>query len=181
MPQSRQRKVNKARKRQRVTRTTGSLPSPALSRKSRTVRLVGMILIAAVAISTVVYVLAFRNANTATGVEVTTPSGLKYTDTVIGTGASPKPGQTVSVNYVGKLQNGLVFDSSAKQGVPASDFPIGIGEVIKGWDEGLMTMKVGGKRTLVVPPNLGYGEAGRPPSIPPNATLTFDVELKAIK
>lgn len=140
-----------------------------------------MILVAAVAIGIVVYVFALRNENTATGVQVTTPSGLKYVDTVVGTGASPKPGQTVSVNYVGKLQNGFVFDSSEKQGTPTTDFALGVGMVIKGWDEGLMTMKVGGKRTLIVPPNLGYGPAGSPPSIPPNATLTFDVELRGIK
>lgn len=140
-----------------------------------------MILIAAVAIGTVVYVFALRNSNKASGVEVTTPSGLRYTDTVIGTGPSPRPGQTVSVNYIGRLQSGLVFDSSEKQGTPTTDFALGVGMVIKGWDEGLMSMKVGGKRTLIVPPNLAYGQTGSPPLIPPNATLTFDVELRGIK
>ena len=111
---------------------------------------------------------------------MTTPSGLKYTDLVVGTGASPKPGQTVSVNYVGKLENGKQFDSSYDRGQPY-DFKIGTGVVIKGWDEGLMTMKVGGKRKLVVPGKLAYGPQGRPPNIPSNATLVFDVELMGVK
>jgi peptidylprolyl isomerase len=113
------------------------------------------------------------------GKEVTTASGLKYTDVTEGTGANPRPGQTVKVNYIGTLENGTKFDSSYDHGKPY-EFRIGRSEVIKGWDEGLMTMKVGGKRKLVVPSALAYGAAGRP-GIPPNSTLLFDVELLSIK
>jgi len=113
------------------------------------------------------------------GQEVTTPSGLKYTDEVVGTGPSPKPGQQVTVNYVGTLENGTKFDSSYDRNQPFK-FAIGQGRVIKGWDEGVMSMKVGGKRRLVIPSDLGYGPAGSPPKIPGNATLIFEVELLGV-
>jgi peptidylprolyl isomerase len=113
------------------------------------------------------------------GQEVTTPSGLKYVDEVIGTGPSPRSGQNVSVNYVGTLENGSKFDSSYDKNQPFS-FPIGQGRVIKGWDEGVMTMKVGGKRKLIVPPDLGYGARSPTPKIPPNSTLIFEVELLGV-
>jgi peptidylprolyl isomerase len=115
---------------------------------------------------------------------VTTPSGLTITDTVVGTGPSPKAGQICVMHYTGWLyQNGAKgqkFDSSVDRGQPF-EFPIGTGRVIKGWDEGVASMKVGGKRTLVIPPELGYGARGAGGVIPPNATLIFDVELLALK
>ena len=113
-----------------------------------------------------------------------TPSGLEYQDIKVGDGASPQKGQTVSVHYTGWLwengAKGKKFDSSIDRGQPIT-FPVGTGRVIKGWDEGLMTMKVGGKRILVIPPDLAYGPSGRPPVIPPNSTLMFEVELLEIK
>lgn len=107
---------------------------------------------------------------------ITTPSGLKYVDTVEGTGATPATGQTVSVHYVGTLEDGTKFDSSRDRSRPF-EFKIGVGQVIKGWDEGVGTMKVGGRRQLTIPPELGYGSRGAGGVIPPNATLLFDVEL----
>jgi len=110
---------------------------------------------------------------------IATPSGLKYIDTEVGTGDSPTTGQTVKVHYTGTLTDGKKFDSSVDRGQPFS-FKIGVGQVIKGWDEGVATMKVGGKRTLIIPPDLGYGERGAGGVIPGNATLLFDVELLGI-
>jgi peptidylprolyl isomerase len=112
--------------------------------------------------------------------EVKTPSGLRYIDHVVGTGASPKTGQRVSVHYTGTLKDGSKFDSSVDRGQPFA-FVIGVGQVIKGWDEGVSTMKVGGKRTLFIPPQLGYGERGAGGVIPPNADLIFDVELLGVQ
>ncbi|MDJ1185250.1 FKBP-type peptidyl-prolyl cis-trans isomerase [Roseofilum casamattae] len=113
-------------------------------------------------------------------VEMTeTPSGLKYTDLVVGEGDSPQKGDRVEVHYVGTLENGSKFDSSRDRGQPFV-FQIGVGQVIQGWDEGVASMKVGGKRKLVVPPALGYGSRGIGP-IPGNSTLIFEVELLGIK
>jgi FKBP-type peptidyl-prolyl cis-trans isomerase len=103
-------------------------------------------------------------------------SGLVYKTLKEGTGPSVKGGQTVKVNYVGRLQDGTEFDASAKHGGPA-EFPIGVGRLIKAWDEGIPGMKIGEKRMLVAPGHLGYGAAGQPPTIPPNATLVFEVEM----
>ncbi len=111
---------------------------------------------------------------------MTTESGLRYEDLVVGTGASPKPEQEVTVHYTGTLEDGTKFDSSLDRGEPFK-FTIGIGRVIKGWDEGVMTMKVGGERKLVIPPQLGYGARGAGSVIPPNATLVFEVELLGVK
>ncbi|MBC1236080.1 FKBP-type peptidyl-prolyl cis-trans isomerase [Nostoc sp. 2RC] len=111
---------------------------------------------------------------------VTTPSGLKYVEIKEGTGAAPERGQTVEVHYTGTLEDGTKFDSSRDRGQPFK-FKIGVGQVIKGWDEGLSTMKVGGRRNLIIPPDLGYGSRGAGGVIPPNATLLFDVELLGVK
>ena len=108
-----------------------------------------------------------------------TPSGLKYVDLVEGTGEAPQTGQTVTVHYTGTLENGTKFDSSRDRGQPFQ-FRIGTGQVIKGWDEGVGSMKVGGRRQLIIPPDLGYGARGIGP-IPPNSTLVFDVELLDVK
>jgi peptidylprolyl isomerase len=120
----------------------------------------------------------------AAGKPMTTPSGLQITDSKVGTGASPKPGQICVMHYTGWLYEngakGKKFDSSLDRGQPF-EFPIGQGRVIAGWDEGVATMKVGGKRTLIIPPALGYGARGAGGVIPPNATLIFDVELLGVK
>lgn len=110
----------------------------------------------------------------------TTASGLMYEEIVEGTGASPQKGKTVVVHYTGTLTDGTKFDSSRDRGEPF-EFTIGIGQVIAGWDEGVMTMKIGGRRKLTIPPKLGYGERGFSGVIPPSATLIFDVELLEIK
>lgn len=114
----------------------------------------------------------------------TTDSGLQFTDEVVGTGAQPETGQTCVMHYTGWLyvdgKKGAKFDSSVDRGQPFA-FKIGVGQVIKGWDEGVSTMKVGGKRTLIIPPDLGYGARGAGGVIPPNATLLFEVELLDIK
>jgi len=109
-----------------------------------------------------------------------TPSGLLYEDIVAGSGASPAPGKKVTVHYTGWLQDGKKFDSSLDRNEPFV-FQIGRGEVIPGWDEGVMTMKIGGKRKLIIPANLGYGAAGAGGVIPPNATLVFEVILLDIR
>jgi peptidylprolyl isomerase len=119
---------------------------------------------------------AAQEAKKGGGKAVTTASGLKYVDVVVGKGAAPTAGKTVKVHYTGTLENGKKFDSSVDRNEPFS-FTIGVGQVIKGWDEGVMTMKVGGKRKLIIPANLGYGARGAGGDIPPNATLLFDVEL----
>jgi peptidylprolyl isomerase len=110
-----------------------------------------------------------------------TPSGLRFYDIKLGTGPNPKIGQTVSVQYTGSLLDGTKFDSSYDHGGTPIDFPIGVGQVIKGWDEGVPPMKVGGKRRLVIPGDLAYGANPPTPTIPPNATLVFDIELVAVK
>ncbi len=120
------------------------------------------------------------SGNNSSGQEVTTSSGLKYVDQVLGTGDVAVAGKTTTVHYTGWLENGKKFDSSVDRGQPFS-FPLGGGRVIRGWDEGVEGMKVGGKRKLTIPSDLGYGSRGAGGVIPPNATLIFDVELLGVK
>jgi len=110
----------------------------------------------------------------------TTPTGLKYQDFSVGDGDQPRTGQTVVVHYTGWLTDGTKFDSSVDRGQPFT-FPLGAGRVIKGWDEGVGSMRIGGKRRLIVPPQLGYGARGAGNIIPPNATLIFDVQLLGVQ
>lgn len=114
------------------------------------------------------------------GNEITTPSGLTYVDQIVGTGEVAVAGKTATVHYTGKLLNGQKFDSSVDRGQPFS-FLLGVGQVIKGWDEGVQGMKVGGKRKLTIPANLGYGARGAGGAIPPHAILVFDVELLGVR
>ncbi len=120
------------------------------------------------------------SSNEAAGQVVTTESGLQYIDLVVGTGRQAELGDTATVHYTGWLADGRKFDSSVDRKEPFS-FRVGAGQVIKGWDEGVGTMKVGGKRKLTIPPQLGYGGRGAGNVIPPNATLTFDVELLGLR
>ena len=142
----------------------------------RTIALAAALAVAAVGSSTAAMAQA--------GKTMTTPSGLQITDSKVGTGATPKTGQTCVMHYTGWLYvngaKGQKFDSSVDRGQPF-EFPIGVRRVIAGWDEGVATMKVGGKRTLIIPPELGYGARGAGGVIPPNATLIFEVELLDVK
>jgi peptidylprolyl isomerase len=146
--------------------------------KARNLRTILILIVAAIAVGFAAWVMLRQRGQA--GPETVTASGLTYVDLAVGDGPSPQIGQTVSVHYTGTLLNGQEFESSLRTGVPY-DFQIGRGEVIKGWDEGIMTMKVGGKRKLTIPPALAYGVRGSPPKIPPNSTLVFEVELMAIK
>jgi len=175
LPQSRHRKINKAKKRPKAPYPVANTKAPVVGR-NRQARTVAIIVVLALAAAAVTYLIVNRSGNSQ---EVKTASGLRYTDITVGTGATPQRGQTVTVHYTGTLENGKKFDSSVDRGVPYT-FRIGRGEVIKGWDEALMTMKVGGKRHLVIPPNLGYGANGTS-NIPGNSTLIFDVELLGVK
>lgn len=141
--------------------------------KAQVLSIAAIVLIAAVGIGYL-----WNNADKV-GMEVKTQSGLRYIDLVAGTGPSPSPGKKVKVHYTGTLTNGTKFDSSVDRGVPY-EFVIGVGSVIKGWDEGVMSMKVGGKRKLIIPPELGYGGISQG-KIPANSTLYFDVELLGIQ
>jgi peptidylprolyl isomerase len=150
-----------------------------------TIRLAGFAASLLFAVLSIVADTPFRTAMAQTaGKPMTTASGLQITDSKVGTGVTPKPGQTCVMHYTGWLyENGVKgrkFDSSVDRNEPF-EFPIGQRKVIAGWDEGVSTMKVGGKRTLIIPPQLGYGARGAGGVIPPNATLMFDVELLDVK
>jgi peptidylprolyl isomerase len=177
LPQSRKRRTHP----RRASRGAYAPGEQGRGRASnRRGRVVAAVVIVALVAAGAAYLFAPSLTGPRAGAEVTTASGLKYTDTVVGTGPSPRPGQTAVVHYTGTLTDGTKFDSSVDRGQPY-EFPLGRGRVIRGWDEGVATMKVGGKRHLVVPPALGYGTAGQPPKIPGGATLVFDVELLGVK
>jgi len=177
LPQSRKRHTAR---RSHTPRTASPERQQARASADKRKRLIAAVVIIALVGAGAAYLFAPGLRGGGAGAEVTTPSGLKYTDLVVGTGPSPGTGQTAVVHYTGTLTNGTKFDSSRDKGQPY-EFPLGRGEVIKGWDEGVATMKVGGRRHLVVPPALGYGAMGRPPRIPPNSTLEFDIELLGVK
>ncbi|HKO61548.1 MAG TPA: FKBP-type peptidyl-prolyl cis-trans isomerase [Pyrinomonadaceae bacterium] len=172
MPQSRHRKTGKAKKRPRGLYPAAKTAAP--SERNKQARLIAILVVIALAAAAVTYLIANRNSSSS-GTEVVTASGLKYTDVAEGTGTTTQNGQMLTVHYTGTLQNGTKFDSSVDRGKPYQ-FRLGSGSVIKGWDEGLLGMKVGGKRKLVIPAALGYGARGTP-NIPPNSTLLFDIEL----
>jgi FKBP-type peptidyl-prolyl cis-trans isomerase len=179
LPKSRKRKVRRGGSSSRSTRSSKQ-------NSQQLTRAVVYLIIAAIAVAAVLFIVLRGGNSTQSsmpsappGTEVTTPSGLKYVDEVVGTGGSPKQGQNVTVHYAGTLENGTKFDSSVDHGQPYT-FPIGVGRVIKGWDEGVMTMKAGGKRRLIIPPSLGYGAVSQP-KIPGNSTLFFEVELLGVQ
>jgi FKBP-type peptidyl-prolyl cis-trans isomerase len=185
VPTSRHRKIERARKRPRVAPSnpnaaSATRPSTGADQKKK---LIAIIVTAAVAAFVAVYVISsFRNKSNAAP-EITTDSGLKYQDVKVGDGASPTIGQTVQAHYFGRLENenGAEFDNSRTKGTGKPvEFRLGRG-LIQGWNEALQTMKVGGKRKLWIPSKLGYGPAGNPPNIPPNANLYFEIELLGVK
>ena len=177
MPQSRKRKGKKRGPSNRMTYSS--------QKSGQKTRMIAIVALVALGVAALAYVLLQSGGgeNQVTGSEdgtTTTQSGLKYVDLVEGAGPTPQRGQTVTVHYTGTLENGTKFESSRDRNQPLP-FVLGTGSVIKGWDEGIATMKVGGKRKLIIPPHLGYGMPGNPPKIPPNATLIFEVELLDIK
>lgn len=178
MPTSRHRKIERARKRPRVAPSTPSAVATKPSTSDQKKKLIVIIVTAAVAAFVAVYTIStFRSSKAAP--EITTASGLKYQDVKVGDGASPTLGQTVQAHYIGRIENenGKEFNNFTT-GKPI-EFKLGPG-LIPGWNEGLQTMKVGGKRRLWIPSKLGYGETGKPP-IPPNTNLYFEIELLGVK
>ena len=178
MPTSRHRKIERARKRPRVAPSNPNALATKAPNSDRNKKLIAIIVTAAVAAFVAVYTIStLRSPKPAP--EITTASGLKYQDVKVGDGASPTMGQTVSAYYVGRIENenGKEFNNFTT-GKPI-EFKLGPG-LIQGWNEGLQTMKVGGKRRLWIPSKLGYGPTGKPP-IPPNVNLYFEIELLGVK
>jgi FKBP-type peptidyl-prolyl cis-trans isomerase len=151
-----------------------------------------VILVSVAVIGAIIGLVASRNNSSAKATASPSPSvaakasssssdKLQVTDNVVGTGAEAVTGKTVNVSYTGTLANGTVFDSTAKDGGKPFSFTLGQGQVIKGWDQGVVGMKVGGTRTLVIPPDLAYGSQGAGSTIPPNATLTFKIQLLSVQ
>ena len=175
MPQSRKRQTGRRR-----GRSHGLYSQPSSQRRGPRsgTRIISLALVGALALAGAYLLLSGGGGGRSE--EVTTASGLRYVDLVEGTGPTPQVGQRVSVHYTGTLESGVKFDSSHDSNQPY-EFALGRGTVIKGWDEGIATMKVGGKRKLIIPAKLGYGPEGRPPKIPGNATLIFEIELLGIK
>ena len=172
MPKSRKRKTRRGGVSSRSTYSSKNKPN-------QMTKAIAFLIIAALAVAAVLFIIFRGGGGSTPGSEVTTASGLKYIDEVVGTGVSPKTGQNVTVHYTGTLVDGTKFDSSVDKGQPYK-FRLGVDPVIQGWVEGLMTMKAGGKRRLIIPAELGYGASGNPPKIPPNATLLFEVELLSV-
>jgi peptidylprolyl isomerase len=185
LPQSRHRKTSKARKRPKALYPTAT--AKPVAGRNRQARIIAIVIVLALTASVIAYLIVKRAGTSpppaVAGPETTMPSGLKWADVVVGTGATPRRGQTMFVKYTGWLADGTKFDSSYDHpGQKPLTFELGGEGVIDGWQEGIATMKVGGKRKLTIPPSLGYrGEAQRDQQgklkIPPNSTLTFDVEL----
>jgi hypothetical protein len=179
LPQSRHRRTKSKR-----TYKGSFTPRSAAQRKgtNSSTKIIAGIIIAALVLTGLIYFFVGRKgSSTPPGTEVTTASGLKYIDLVEGTGTTAQLGKTVKVDYTGTLENGAKFDSSRDPGKKPYEFVIGRSAVIQGWHEGFLGMKVGGKRKLIIPPQLGYGAAGRPPDIPGNSTLIFEVELLGVR
>jgi FKBP-type peptidyl-prolyl cis-trans isomerase len=174
LPQSRKRPVGKRKGRKGLY---AQQPQHAGGRTKRSTRIIAIVLIGALAIAGLAYLFLRGGDHT-----VTTASGLRYEDLVVGTGETAATGKKVSVHYTGTLESGKKFDSSYDHpGQKPLEYTLGSTQIIQGWNEGISGMKVGGKRKLIIPARLGYGAQGKPPDIPGNATLVFEIELVDVK